>query len=249
MRRPWLIRSTVAASSASRSGWHSGRTWTPVPIFMRLVRAAIALARVSGAEHTERSGATWISASHIASSPNRSAASTCSNETANASSSLIPAVRWNSWNMPNSKLMVSSPCGSQRPYACSLGAFARQGESRSGERPAGSRRVSFLSCKLSTRLTTGCMLGGGCGLEESMAMAKSVPHILSLGAALAALSGGTDREGRAECLFQSWRRFAWPDRHNHDRRKGARPALLALFAFVAFVALLALLGPIVVLRA
>src|SRR5579885_366617 len=53
--RPWLILSTVAASSASRSGWHSGRTWTPVPIFMRLVRAAIALARVSGAEHTERS--------------------------------------------------------------------------------------------------------------------------------------------------------------------------------------------------
>ena len=53
---PWLIWSTVAASSASRSGWHSGNTCTPVPIFIRLVRAAIALARVSGAEHTERSG-------------------------------------------------------------------------------------------------------------------------------------------------------------------------------------------------
>ena len=56
MRRPWLIWSTVAASSASRSGWQSGSTCTPVPIFIRLVRAAMALARVSGAEHTDRSG-------------------------------------------------------------------------------------------------------------------------------------------------------------------------------------------------
>ena len=50
MSRPWLIWSTVAASSARRSGWHSGSTCTPVPIFIRLVRAAIALASVSGAE-------------------------------------------------------------------------------------------------------------------------------------------------------------------------------------------------------
>jgi hypothetical protein len=60
---------------------------------MRFVRAAIALAKVSGAEHTERSGATWISASHMASSPKRSAASTCANEVVKASSSVTPAVR------------------------------------------------------------------------------------------------------------------------------------------------------------
>ena len=90
---PWLIWSTVAASSARRSGWHSGNTCTPVPILIRLVRAAMAAAKVSGAEQTERSGATWISASHIASSPQRSAASTCSKEIVKASSSVIPAVR------------------------------------------------------------------------------------------------------------------------------------------------------------
>ena len=48
--RPWLIWSTVAASSASRSGWHSGNTCTAMPIFMRWVRAAIALAIASGAD-------------------------------------------------------------------------------------------------------------------------------------------------------------------------------------------------------
>jgi hypothetical protein len=59
---------------------------------MRFVRAAMAPARVSGAEHTDRSGLTWISASHIASSPQRSAASISSKEVANAASSVIPAV-------------------------------------------------------------------------------------------------------------------------------------------------------------
>src|SRR5205807_2063914 len=44
-------------------------------------------------QDVERSGATWISASHIASRPQRSAASTCSKETAKASSSVISAVR------------------------------------------------------------------------------------------------------------------------------------------------------------
>jgi hypothetical protein len=52
--RPWLIWSTVAVSSASRSGWHSGNTCTPVPILRRLVRAAMALATVIGALITER---------------------------------------------------------------------------------------------------------------------------------------------------------------------------------------------------
>ena len=50
MSRPWLSWSTVAASSARRSGWHSGRTCTAMPILMRFVRAAIALAIGSGAD-------------------------------------------------------------------------------------------------------------------------------------------------------------------------------------------------------
>ena len=66
---PWLSWSTVAASSARRSGWHSGNTCTAMPIFIRLVRAAIAAAIGSGAERWVRSGAKWISASHIASRP------------------------------------------------------------------------------------------------------------------------------------------------------------------------------------
>ncbi|HEY3908370.1 MAG TPA: hypothetical protein VGM07_00600 [Stellaceae bacterium] len=68
-----------------RSGWHNGNTCTPVPIRMRLVRAAMALAMVNGAAQTDRSGATWISASHIASSPHRSAASIWANDSAKAS--------------------------------------------------------------------------------------------------------------------------------------------------------------------
>ena len=59
----------VATSSASRSGWQSGSTCTAVPIFMVLVRAAIAAARISGEASTERSGLKCSSASHIASSP------------------------------------------------------------------------------------------------------------------------------------------------------------------------------------
>jgi hypothetical protein len=89
--RQRLIWSTVAASSPMRSGWQSGSTCTPVPILMFLVRAAMAAAIVSGTAHTERSGATWISASHIASSPHFSAASTCANDSAKAASWLVPA--------------------------------------------------------------------------------------------------------------------------------------------------------------
>ena len=63
----------VAVSSARRSGWHSGSTCTAVPILSRLVRAAIAAATVSGALRTERAACWWISASQIASSPQRSA--------------------------------------------------------------------------------------------------------------------------------------------------------------------------------
>ena len=52
------------------------QTCTPVPILMRLVRAAMALATVIGALSTERRACWWISASQIASRPQRSAAST-----------------------------------------------------------------------------------------------------------------------------------------------------------------------------
>jgi hypothetical protein len=51
---------------------------------------------VIGTEQTERSGAIWISASQIASRPQRSAASTCSNAVVNASASVCPGRRWNS---------------------------------------------------------------------------------------------------------------------------------------------------------
>jgi len=55
---------------------------------MLRVREAIALAIVIGTAQTERSGAIWISASQMASSPHRSAASTCSKAVVNASASL-----------------------------------------------------------------------------------------------------------------------------------------------------------------
>ena len=48
-----------------------------MPIFIRLVRAAMALAIASGADRWVRSGAKWISASHMTSRPQRSAPSTC----------------------------------------------------------------------------------------------------------------------------------------------------------------------------
>jgi len=80
-----LIWSIVAVSSASRSGWPSGRICTAVPILMRLVRAAIALATVSGADSSERVGFMWISASHTTSRPQLSAASIWAKEFLNAS--------------------------------------------------------------------------------------------------------------------------------------------------------------------
>ena len=51
---------------------------------MRLVRAAIALAMVSGADNSERVGFMWISASHTTSRPHSSAAAICANELAKA---------------------------------------------------------------------------------------------------------------------------------------------------------------------
>src|SRR5579883_3166234 len=109
MKRPRLAWSTVAVSSARRSGWVSGKTCTAVPILMRLVRAAICPATFIGALSTLRLACWWISASQNTSSPQRSAASTCSNPWANASASDCPATcRWNSWYQPNS-MGVSFP--------------------------------------------------------------------------------------------------------------------------------------------
>ncbi|MND07995.1 hypothetical protein D3C83_303430 [compost metagenome] len=59
-----------------------------MPIFMRDVRAAMALAIASGADATDRVGLMCSSASHMQSSPHLSAASTCSNDSAKARSSL-----------------------------------------------------------------------------------------------------------------------------------------------------------------
>jgi len=58
---------------ASRNGRQSGNTCTAVPIFIRVVRAAMATAMVTGAASTERVGAAYSSVSHMTSSPQRSA--------------------------------------------------------------------------------------------------------------------------------------------------------------------------------
>ena len=55
-KRPLLIWSTVAASSATRRGLVSGSTCTASPARMRSVRAAMALAMTMGAASTARSG-------------------------------------------------------------------------------------------------------------------------------------------------------------------------------------------------
>ena len=48
MSRPLEMTSTVAASSATFSALFSGRSSSHVPILMRVVRAAMAAATVSG---------------------------------------------------------------------------------------------------------------------------------------------------------------------------------------------------------
>ena len=67
-----------------------------MPIFIRLVRAAMALAIASGADRWVRSGAKWISASHMTSRPQRSAPSTCAIASSKASVSLRPGSEGNS---------------------------------------------------------------------------------------------------------------------------------------------------------
>ena len=78
-RRPLLITSTNAASSAScAADFNAGRT-TAVPIRARRVRAAIAAANASGCERYP-SSKKWCSESHTESAPRRSASSTSSNQ-------------------------------------------------------------------------------------------------------------------------------------------------------------------------
>src|ERR1051325_4832390 len=72
-KRPSLMWSMVATSSAMRSGWFSGSTGTAVPTRNRLVRLAMALATCSEAEMTERVGVKWISPSQTQSAPHASA--------------------------------------------------------------------------------------------------------------------------------------------------------------------------------
>src|SRR5215813_11784961 len=72
-KRPSLMWSMVATSSAMRSGWFSGSTCTAVPTRRCLVRLAMALATCSEAEMTERVGVKWISPSHTQSAPQASA--------------------------------------------------------------------------------------------------------------------------------------------------------------------------------
>ncbi len=101
-RRPFVRWSTVATSSARRSGWLSGKTCTAIPIFTRRVQVARAAATTSGEASTERSFWKWISASHTASKPRSSAARIWAIDSSNAAASRIPAGHWNSVNRPNS---------------------------------------------------------------------------------------------------------------------------------------------------
>src|SRR5262245_5320586 len=75
-----------------RSGWLRGRTLTAVPTWIRLVRAAMAVATAMGAEMTERFGLKWISPSQTQSRPKASAASTVSKLSRNASVWLSPGL-------------------------------------------------------------------------------------------------------------------------------------------------------------
>src|SRR5919109_1816682 len=101
-KRPWLIWSTVAASSAMRKGWIRGNTWTAIPTRNRLVRVAIEQATMIGAESTERLGLKCISPNHTVSNPDFSARSTRSNDSLKASSGVPPGRNTKSRNIPKS---------------------------------------------------------------------------------------------------------------------------------------------------
>src|SRR5262249_46172923 len=114
-KRPLLIWSTVAASSAMRKGWIRGNTWTAMPTRKRLVRVAIEQATIMGAESTERLGLKCISPNHTVSSPAASAMSTSRKDSSNVSSGVSPERRTKSRNMPKYIL-----CLLLCPGVCSL---------------------------------------------------------------------------------------------------------------------------------
>src|SRR5262245_56978245 len=111
---------------------------------MRLVRVAMADARIIGEDSTERSGAKCSSASHMASSPQVSAASIWANELANDCAGFSPGNAWNSWNMPNSILplipLIFSPCVA----AVLRSAGARGGATEDGRLTSGHAGVVVL---------------------------------------------------------------------------------------------------------
>ena len=98
--RPWLMWSTIAASSATRSGLAKGKTCTARPIPMRLVMAAAALAPISGEANTALFGRKWLSPNQKVSSPASSARVTRSNHSLNVSAWLEPSRVVNMENMP-----------------------------------------------------------------------------------------------------------------------------------------------------
>ncbi len=103
--RPSLMWSSVATSSAMRSGWLRGSTVTAVPTRTRRVRVAIELATWSDDEMTERAGLKWISPSHTQSMPHASAASATAKTSRNAPAWSTPR-RISSTKIP--KCMVRS---------------------------------------------------------------------------------------------------------------------------------------------
>jgi len=72
-KRPSLMWSMVATSSAMRSDGSAAAPAPRLPTRNRLVRLAMALATCSEAEMTERVGVKWISPSQTQSAPHASA--------------------------------------------------------------------------------------------------------------------------------------------------------------------------------
>src|SRR5262249_42094175 len=142
-KRPPLMWSRVAASSAMRSGLLSGRTCTAVPTRSRRVRVAMAQPTAIGADNTERAGEKCISPSHATSSPHASAASARRKPSSNAAL-WVPVRTSNPMKMPKSiRFLPSSSArrGRSRRSAAHLTArpLERQGAAR---RRRGPRRPS-----------------------------------------------------------------------------------------------------------
>src|SRR5262249_1199956 len=91
-RRPPERMSSVAARSATRTGWFICGTHTtaPCPRRMRLVCMAQAVRKSSGAEQCEYSSRKWCSTTHTASNPSSSATRACSSAFSNTRRSPSP---------------------------------------------------------------------------------------------------------------------------------------------------------------